>query len=506
MSEPQTDEGLLFAQGPGAEAAFTELIRRHQDFVFRVAFSQTGDVHAAEEVAQETFLRLAGGTARPNPGRTEPFRAWLYVMVANLARGWHRRERRLKERHANFGALAGDGRLTEETSGAERQELRAALAAALGGLSRELRELIVLHYLEGFSQMEMSRMTGVSQSSISRRLEEGLGLLRKHLAGAGLAVSVAALPEYLKDPALLQAPAAMGKTLAGTCARVAQAGGDMARGSLRTAAYRPWGWSAGMAVCGLAAVVGVLWFVNRAHRTAAPVMPPVSQQKTHTGAEPLYAKRWDFNTPEQMRELFRTPDGLELAANGGQDGSGCLKTNRAVLVLHIQGVPVDRLPLRVRIKHRALPGQLNQTLHISCNWDDSAFKVYAPIRNVGAMMTFREDSIPWCITDCYLSEDFMDEWLEGRRSTLAFNELTSNRSLLLAIQGQYLVDEIEIAQLAPEEVPDLSPFRKAVATIPAEQYIGKHMLSAFPSPREGKQVYVEFLKSPRLNRDAQAVP
>lgn len=504
MSELQTDACLLTAQGASAEAAFSELIRRHQDFVFRVAFSQTGDMHAAEEVAQETFLRLAGGMARPDPKRADPFRAWLYVMVTNLARGRNRRERRLKQRHANLGALAGDGLLTEETSVAERQELHAALAAALGGLSRELRELIVLHYLEGFSQVEMSRMTGVSQSSISRRLDEGLGLLRKQLAGAGLAVSVAALPEYLKDPALLQAPAAMGEALAGACARAAaQAGRQVARSSLRVAAYTHWVWRAGVVVCSLAAVAGALWFISG----STPSAPNVAQPAALPAPATSYFKRWDFNAPEQIQQLLGATGDMEFVPGAGPSGTGCVRNLQQPLVLDMQDVPMDRLPLRVRIKYKiAVVPQSGVETRVVCNWSDASLRVFAPIRNVGVLSTFAANAIPWNQIDCYLTEDFIDEWLDGRRSGVMYTQLHARRGLMLAMQGTFLIDEIEIAQVALHEVPDLGDFRKAIAAIPPEHYTGRHLLPAFPSRREGKPVYVEFLRSPRMARDAQAAP
>lgn len=497
MDDQHYDERLIDTYlETGQESAFNELVRRQQDFVFRVAFAQTGDVGNAEEVAQETFLRLASGSARPQPQRPEPFRAWLCTVVSNVARGCMRRERRLKHRNEAYGSNATQGEERDAAATVDSRETRKALASALSELNRESRELIMLHYMEGISQVELGRMKGVSQSSISRKIEKGMEVLRKHLAVAGVATTAVQLPAMLQDPALLKAPPSLVQSLAllrkvpvkalsQTSTRA-----TMAAGRFKIAAV-----FFGIAAAGLA-VYAATYAPGTMPQAAASPMPKVAASPEPEG-KARFHKRWTFDSPQDIVDLFGPTADLKLVSKEGTPGVGCLKTVQPVTILKMQ-VPANHLPLRVRLKQKIIEAPVNRSkeMNLAAFWTDDSYRVFGVFRNAGAIEMVVANATEWRQTDCYLSEDFIDEWLNGQRTGVIYVQLQSKRALNLLAVGSYLIDEIEVSEVSADEIPDISSYRKFVSAIPPEKYYGTYPFKDAVSPREGKSVVLEFCQIP----------
>ncbi len=160
----------------GDADAFCSLVRDHAGMVFATARRVVGDAALAEDVAQETFLELA----RRGHGAVESVAAWLHRVAwrkaCNAVRGEVRR--RQHER-----AAAEKSRATVDASW---NELEPLIDEALEELPSSLRESLVEHYLEGRTQQEMAARRRVSQSTISRQLDEGVRALRSLLGGRGI--------------------------------------------------------------------------------------------------------------------------------------------------------------------------------------------------------------------------------------------------------------------------------------------------------------------------------
>jgi hypothetical protein len=72
---------------------------------------------------------------------------------------------------------------------------------ALDALPDELREVLVLHFLQGVSQVDVAKRLGVNQSTVSRRISHGVGELRSHLRAAGVTAGLAVLGTLLSQHA-----------------------------------------------------------------------------------------------------------------------------------------------------------------------------------------------------------------------------------------------------------------------------------------------------------------
>jgi RNA polymerase sigma factor (sigma-70 family) len=183
--------------GTGDAQAFAEIIRRHAGLVYGAAWRILTDVDRASDIAQETFLQLmkdAGTVTGSLPG-------WLHRVATHKA--IDRRRRDASRRHRERRYAAGE-KPTREL--AEWKDLSPHVDQALRELDPELREVLILHFLQGRTTREIAAAQGASQATISRRLGAGVGQLRARLRRRGLLVAVGALSALLGENAVQAAP------------------------------------------------------------------------------------------------------------------------------------------------------------------------------------------------------------------------------------------------------------------------------------------------------------
>ncbi len=160
----------------GSEAAFTQLFHRYYPRIWRFAFRIVLDTQSADDVAQETFLRVAGRIVELRSDAA--FEPWLYRIARNVASDLVRKEKAHRRKLGHFAEQA-DG--MQPDSG-ETGEAGSAALQALGKLSAAQREAVALVYLEGFSHGEAAQRLGCAESTVSWRIFRARVLLRKQLA------------------------------------------------------------------------------------------------------------------------------------------------------------------------------------------------------------------------------------------------------------------------------------------------------------------------------------
>ncbi len=165
----------------GDATAFRNLVQAHAAMVFTTARRITRDQAMAEDVAQETFLQLA----RQSRNITQSVAAWLHRVAWRQACNAVRDDatrRRIEEEAAVSKAAVGESTEREATW----TEVERALDEAIDALPEELRAPLVMHFLQGRRQREIAEQMGVSQSTISRQIDDGLSVLRNQLKTRGL--------------------------------------------------------------------------------------------------------------------------------------------------------------------------------------------------------------------------------------------------------------------------------------------------------------------------------
>lgn len=150
--------------------ALGALYRRHGDAIRRVAWHMTGQADLADDICQETFLRVhhAAGSYRP----TAAFRTWLYRIAVNLCLDWRRAARPAQ--------LADSKEVSEDTS-AYRRELSEAVRRAIDVLPPRQRIALVLHRFEGMTYAQIAAATGWSESAVESLLVRAYQELRNRL-------------------------------------------------------------------------------------------------------------------------------------------------------------------------------------------------------------------------------------------------------------------------------------------------------------------------------------
>ncbi|HCU23959.1 MAG TPA: RNA polymerase sigma factor [Deltaproteobacteria bacterium] len=187
MGLERSDEALMVAFQKGDSAAFEELIRRHKNGVFNFIVRFLGNREVAEEVFQESFLKIHQASERYSPHGK--FTTWLYTIVRNLCVDTFRRRKirdavSLDDRGENSErslgeALAGSDVPADILSSAS--QIEAVLEQALEKLNEDQKEVFLLREKEGFKFEEIAEMTGVSVNTVKSRMRYALESLRRVL-------------------------------------------------------------------------------------------------------------------------------------------------------------------------------------------------------------------------------------------------------------------------------------------------------------------------------------
>ncbi len=159
-----------------AGLTFDQLYRESRDDVYAYTAGMLRDSVAAEEVTATAFERAYRKRARFNPGRGSA-RAWLFGIARNAALD----ELRRRGRHAKL--VDGDLADLSTADPNERNELRLALAGAVGTLTAGERELIALKFFAGLSNAEIGDVLRTSESNVGTRLHRTVNKLREALDG-----------------------------------------------------------------------------------------------------------------------------------------------------------------------------------------------------------------------------------------------------------------------------------------------------------------------------------
>ncbi len=181
----------------GDARAFEVLVRRHRTPVFSFLLRLTGDRGRAEDLCQETFLKVVKASA----GWQERarFTTWLFSIARNLAVD---EARRMSFRRAEpLDAGPGEPPRPEPTSDAPAPDaladaalVRPQLEAALAALPPEQREVFLLREHAGLRFAEIAEVTGAPENTVKSRMRYALEALRAALAARGLGPDAAATP------------------------------------------------------------------------------------------------------------------------------------------------------------------------------------------------------------------------------------------------------------------------------------------------------------------------
>ena len=183
-----SDESLMLRYRDGDVRAFELLVTRHRKALFNFILRFVRDTAQAEDVTQETFLRLVKGADAYE--RQAKFTTWLYTIARNLCvdasrRGKHRKAASLDapigdDDGASLLDLVPDGGAAVDRQ-AQSRELGVRLKQALESLPDEQREIFLLREVADLQFNEIANVVGCPENTVKSRMRYALEKLREAL-------------------------------------------------------------------------------------------------------------------------------------------------------------------------------------------------------------------------------------------------------------------------------------------------------------------------------------
>ena len=181
MTERIADDALMERISGGEEAAFRLLVDRWEREVMAFLVHMLGSPEEAEDVLQDTFVRVFRQAGRYRP--EGKFKSWLFRIAGNLARS------RLRRRKI-IGWLSFDpARHDVATTGPapdrdlEWSEATVAVRAAVAALPERQRQALVLHRFRGLKYREIAAAMDTTVPGVESLIQRALARLREQLAG-----------------------------------------------------------------------------------------------------------------------------------------------------------------------------------------------------------------------------------------------------------------------------------------------------------------------------------
>lgn len=164
---PQETQWIARAKA-GDQSAFRQIVEQHQQQVRSTVHGMLGDTPEAEDVAQETFIRLY----RSLSGFREEAKLSTYLsrIAINLSLNELKRRKR-KGRWLTFTRQDGpEAGVSDQSVDPERQEMRDTLHKALQTIEPEFRSVVVLRLVEGYSVKETAEILQIPPGTVASRL------------------------------------------------------------------------------------------------------------------------------------------------------------------------------------------------------------------------------------------------------------------------------------------------------------------------------------------------
>jgi len=178
---PSGERSLLRRVRALDEAAIGTVFDTYYPLIYRYVYHHVCHRSTAEDLAGEVFIRMLEQLAQGR-GPKRHLKAWLYRVAFNLIVDDSRRRV-----HRDHEPLADHTMSLEHDieDQVQRTVLQEQVTAALNALTPKQRTVVILRFLEGWSNLEVSRTLETSVGSVKALLHRGLASMRRHLISSG---------------------------------------------------------------------------------------------------------------------------------------------------------------------------------------------------------------------------------------------------------------------------------------------------------------------------------
>jgi RNA polymerase sigma factor (sigma-70 family) len=187
--QEEPEDFVVAAAQRGELAAFNQLVTRHEQRVYNLAYRMLNDAEAAADATQDAFFQAYRALAQYRGGS---FKSWLLRIASNICydrlRSRNRRpstslDAMIEEAEKVGGADLGllEDPQSDPLDFATRRELARELAQALQSLPDEQRVVVILSDVQGMSYDEIVYITGASLGTVKSRISRGRLKIREYL-------------------------------------------------------------------------------------------------------------------------------------------------------------------------------------------------------------------------------------------------------------------------------------------------------------------------------------
>lgn len=183
------EKRLLNLAQSGDRQAFGELVDIYKDKIHALAYRMLGDIQEAEDIAQETFMRVYANMHRYDD--QYKISTWIFRIANNLCIDRIRKKKVRGNRLSLDAEITGtDGlelydTIQDETPTPEQrfvqQEVQEKVRMAILSLAPKYRTIMILKYLQDLSLQEISDIVGLPVATVKTRVHRGREALRKKL-------------------------------------------------------------------------------------------------------------------------------------------------------------------------------------------------------------------------------------------------------------------------------------------------------------------------------------
>lgn len=158
----------------GDKFAFNEIFNRHKNLAVNIAYRFTHSREAAEDVAQDVFIKVYEGKVKVDPNAK--FTTWLYRVTVNTALDVMKR----KKFEPLHDQMEGPGNSPQQLLGED--EIKNLVQSGIARLPEKFRSPILLYQFEGLSYREIAQILGISEKAVERRLYHAKQILKELFA------------------------------------------------------------------------------------------------------------------------------------------------------------------------------------------------------------------------------------------------------------------------------------------------------------------------------------
>ena len=177
ISKEDSLDALIARSQAGDAVAMESIYNRYKTALFNLSYRYCYNQTTAEDLLQEIFIKIF--THLGDVRQTKTFTAWVYRIALNTCFSYLRERRFELNKVVPLADVEGTAHeaLDEEQAG----DVRKPLEDAIAGLPRKLREIFLLHDVQGFKHDEIGRMLGISTGTSKSQLFKARLRIREYL-------------------------------------------------------------------------------------------------------------------------------------------------------------------------------------------------------------------------------------------------------------------------------------------------------------------------------------